>query len=135
MGSSWPLRQRAHAGWLLSTRKAGTLAVPARFAGCLATRGPLRGSEATLKRQRFMRGSDIRELCSCFRLFAYPDRWRLDHRVYVRLRLGGRAVSSLGSLGDAHTNRRQERGRWQRCNRYRSTTREGLIAGRRRSGP
>lgn len=77
--------------------------------GAFAARGSLGSSVFTLKRREDVRGSDVRRLCSCFRLLADSGRWRSDRSKRVRLRLSGCARSSSRPFLGLRVTGRQER--------------------------
>jgi hypothetical protein len=91
-------------------RRADALEASAWFLpGALAARGSLGSSVFTLKRREDVRGSDVRRLCSCFRLLADSGRWRSDRSKRVRLRLSACARSSSRPFLGLRVTGRQER--------------------------
>lgn len=109
--SSWPRRLNG-ASWLdarrpaeqtPSRRQPGLCRVLSRLAA------PSGAACFTLKRREDVRGSDVRRLCSCFRLLADSGRWRSDRSKRVRLRLSARARSSSRPFLGLRVTGRQER--------------------------
>lgn len=109
--SSWPRRPNG-ASWLDARRPAEQ--TPSRrqpgFCRVLSRLAAPSGAACfALKRREDVRGSDVRRLCSCFRLLADSGRWRSDRGKRVRLRLSACVRSSSRPFLGPRVTGRQER--------------------------